>query len=73
MAMKKDDPLLIQNSLKEAQFVVEDETLIRLSARDWCWLLEWMDVQTKPNSQLQAAMNRYKQACRGEVGTTFSW
>jgi uncharacterized protein (DUF1778 family) len=49
MAMKKDDPLLIQSSLKEAQFVVEDETLIRLSARDWCWLLEWMDVQTKPN------------------------
>jgi uncharacterized protein (DUF1778 family) len=31
---------LVQSALKEAQAVIEREEIIRLSSRDWNWLLE---------------------------------
>ena len=71
--MKNGDPLLIHDSLKTEQSVVENEALICLSARDWCWLRELTDAPTKPNKQLQTAMNRYKNARRGESDTSFNW
>ncbi|SBT04552.1 conserved hypothetical protein [Candidatus Accumulibacter aalborgensis] len=40
---------LVQSALKEAQAVIEREERIRLSPRDWKWLLELMENPPKPN------------------------
>jgi uncharacterized protein (DUF1778 family) len=49
-------------TLKEMRSVVEREQVIRLSRRDWNWLLDLTEAPPKPNKKLQAAMNRYKLA-----------
>ena len=49
---------LVQSALKEAQAVIEREELIRLSSRDWNWLLELMENPLTPNARLQAARER---------------
>jgi len=64
---------LVQAALKEAQIVIEREDLIRLSPRDWSWLLDLMENSPKPNAKLKAALKRYQKARRDDAGTTFSW
>ncbi|OGA48003.1 MAG: hypothetical protein A3G24_05175 [Betaproteobacteria bacterium RIFCSPLOWO2_12_FULL_62_13] len=64
---------LVQSALKEAQAVIEREDVIRLSPRDWNWLLELMDNPTKPNAKLKAAMKLYEKAKRDDAGTSFNW
>jgi uncharacterized protein (DUF1778 family) len=64
---------LVQAALKEAQKVIEREEVIRLSPRDWNWLLDLMETPSKPNAELKAAMKRYQKAKRDDAGTTFSW
>ena len=36
---------LVQSALKEAQAVIEREEVIRLSPRDWRWLLDLMETR----------------------------
>ena len=64
---------LVQSALKEAQAVIEREKVIRLSPRDWSWLLELMENPPKPNSRLKAAMKLYDKARRDDAGTAFNW
>ena len=64
---------LVQAALKEAQEVIERQEVIRLSPRDWNWLLELMESPTKPNARLKAALKRYQKARRDDAGTRFSW
>ncbi|OGA01157.1 MAG: hypothetical protein A2Z64_00505 [Betaproteobacteria bacterium RIFCSPLOWO2_02_67_12] len=64
---------LVQSALKEAQAVIEREEVIRLSPRDWNWLLELMENPPKPNPKLKAAMKRYQKARRDDAGTSFNW
>ena len=64
---------LVQSALKEAQAVIEREELIRLSPRDWNWLLELMENPPKPNARLQAAIERYQEAKGDDAGTSFNW
>jgi uncharacterized protein (DUF1778 family) len=64
---------LVQAALKEAQEVIEREEVIRLSPRDWNWLLDLIENPPKPNAKLKAAMKRYQKAKRDDAGTTFSW
>ncbi|MBK8121963.1 MAG: DUF1778 domain-containing protein [Sulfuritalea sp.] len=64
---------LVQAALKEAQTVIEREDVIRLSPRDWNWLLDLMENPPKPNAKLKAALKRYQKAKRDDSGTTFSW
>lgn len=52
---------LVQAALKEAQAVIEREDLIRLSPRDWNWLLPLLDAPPAPNARLQAALKRHRQ------------
>jgi uncharacterized protein (DUF1778 family) len=47
--------------------------VIRLSPRDWNWLLDLMESPPKPNAKLKAALKRYQKAKRDDAGTTFSW
>lgn len=64
---------LVQSALKEAQAVIEREDVIRLSPRDWNWLLELMERPAKPNAKLKAAMKLYEKARRDDAGTSFNW
>jgi uncharacterized protein (DUF1778 family) len=64
---------LVQAALKEAQAVIEREEVIRLSPRDWNWLLDLMENPPKPNAKLTAAMKRYQKAKRDDAGTAFNW
>lgn len=64
---------LVQAALKEAQEVIEREEVIRLSPRDWNWLLDLMENPSKPTPKLKAAMKRYQKAKRDDAGTAFSW
>lgn len=64
---------LVQSALKEAQVVIEREEVIRLSPRDWSWLLQLMENPPKPNAKLKAAMKLYEKAKRDDAGTSFNW
>lgn len=64
---------LVQSALKEAQAVIEREEVIRLSPRDWSWLLDLMENPPKPNPKLKAAMRRYQKTKRDDAGTSFDW
>ena len=64
---------LVQSALKEAQAVIEREDVIRLSPRDWSWLLELVENTPKPNAKLKAAMKRYQKAKRDDADSSFSW
>ena len=64
---------LVQSALKEAQAVIEREEVIRLSPRDWTWLLELADNPPKPYAKLKAALNRYKQLKQDDADSSFSW
>lgn len=64
---------LVQAALKEAQEVIEREEIIRLSSRDWSWLLDLMDNPPKPNAKFKAAMKRYQMAKQDDAGIAFDW
>jgi len=64
---------LVQSALKEARGIIEREEMIRLSARDWNWLLDLFEDPPKPNARLKAAIKRYQKAKRDDAGSSFSW
>jgi uncharacterized protein (DUF1778 family) len=64
---------LVQAALKEAQAVIEREEVIRLSPRDWNWLLDLLENPSEPNPKLAAAIQRYQDAKRDDAGTAFNW
>jgi uncharacterized protein (DUF1778 family) len=64
---------LVQAALKEAQAVIERNEVIRLSPRDWGWLLDLMENPGKPNAKLKAAADRYQKAKQGNEDTSFNW
>jgi len=64
---------LVQSALKEAQVVIEREQVIRMSARDWSWMLGLLENPTKPNAKLKAAMKRYQKARRVDADSSFNW
>jgi uncharacterized protein (DUF1778 family) len=64
---------LVGAALKEAQAVIEREDAIRLSPREWSWMLALMDDPPKPNDKLQAALQNYKLAKNNDAGTAFNW
>lgn len=59
---------LVQSALKEAHAVIEREAVIRLSPRDWSWLLQLIENPPKPNAKLKAAMKLYAKAKRDDAG-----
>lgn len=64
---------LVQAALKEAQAVIEREEVLRLSSREWNWLLELVEAPPKPNKQLQAALKKYGKALKDDAASSFSW
>jgi uncharacterized protein (DUF1778 family) len=53
------------------QFLVQE--VIRLSPRDWNWLLDLMENPPRPNAKLKAALKRYRKAKQDDAGTSFNW
>jgi uncharacterized protein (DUF1778 family) len=64
---------LVQAALKEAHEVIEREEVIRLSPRDWNWLLDLMENPPEPNAKLKAALARYQKTRRDDATTSFDW
>ena len=64
---------LVQSALKEAQAVIEREEIIRLSSRDWLWLLNLLENPPEPNAKLTAAMTRYQDSRRDDADSFFNW
>ena len=64
---------LVQSALKEAQAVIEREQVIRMSPRDWDWMLNLLENPPMPNAKLQAAMERYQQAKHDDADSFFNW
>ncbi len=64
---------LVQSALKEAQAVIEREEVIRLSARDWGWLLERLETPPLANTHLQGAIARYQKAQQDHADSSFIW
>ena len=64
---------LVQSALKEAQAVIEREEVIRLSPRDWSWLLDLIENPPVPNVKLKAAMTRYQKSKQDDADTSFNW
>jgi uncharacterized protein (DUF1778 family) len=60
---------LVQAALKEAQTVIEREDVIRLSPRDWNWLLELVENPKAPNDKLKAALARYHEIVQDDADT----
>ncbi|CAK0780029.1 hypothetical protein CCP4SC76_710004 [Gammaproteobacteria bacterium] len=63
----------MQSALKEAHAVIEREEIIRLSPRDWQWIIDLMENPPEPNAQLKAAMTYYPEAQQDGTGTAFNW
>ncbi|MDR3053856.1 MAG: DUF1778 domain-containing protein [Zoogloeaceae bacterium] len=55
---------LVQAALKEAQMVIEREEIIRLSSRDWAFLLDRLENPPSPNAALRTAMKRHQMLIR---------
>jgi uncharacterized protein (DUF1778 family) len=64
---------LVQSALKEAHAVIEREELIRLTPRDWNWLIGLMDNPPKHNAKLKAAITNYQKAKQDDAATSFNW
>jgi len=46
---------------------------IRLSPRDWNWLLDLMENPSEPSVSLKLAMKRYQEAKSDDVDPSFNW
>ncbi len=64
---------LVQSALKEALAVIEREEVIRLTPRDWSWLIGLMDNPPKHNAKLKVAITNYQKAKQDDAATSFSW
>lgn len=64
---------LVQAALNEAVKVIERDEVIRLSSRDWNWLLDLMEQPPKPNAKLEAALNHYQASRREGADNLFDW
>lgn len=64
---------LVQSALKEAQAIIEREELIKLSAKDWDWLLNLLDNPSEPNAKLKSAITHYQHCQQNDADSSFNW
>ena len=60
-------------ALREAERIIEQEWVIRLSARDAEMFIQALESPPHPNATLKAALQHYQDAKRDDEGTSFSW
>ena len=64
---------MVQTALREAERIIEQEWVIRLSARDAEMFIQALESPPPPNAKLKAALQHYQDAKRDDEGTSFSW
>jgi uncharacterized protein (DUF1778 family) len=60
---------IVQAALREAEHVIEQERVIRLSARDAKTFIAALDNPLSPNANLNAALERYAERHNDQTGT----
>jgi len=63
---------IVQTALREAERIIEQERVIRLTARDAQKFLDALDNPPPPNDKLLAALQDYE-ARRNDQTGTFDW
>lgn len=64
---------VVQTALREAERIIEQERVIRLSARDAEAFFHALENPPPPNAKLEAALKRYLDARLDDEGTRFNW
>ena len=64
---------MVQTALREAERIIEQERVIRLSARDAAIFLRALENPPPPNAKLKAALKRHKDTQLDDEGSRFSW
>lgn len=64
---------MVQTALREAERIIEQERVIRLSARDSEMFIHALENPPPPNAKLKAALQLHQDAKQDDEGTSFSW
>lgn len=64
---------MVQSALREAERIIEQERVIRLSARDAELFIQALENPPPPNAKLQGALKSYENAKLDHEGTSFNW
>jgi len=64
---------VVQTALREAERIIEQERVIRLSARDFEEFIRALENPPPPNAKLKAAFEQWKSACSADEDTCFNW
>jgi uncharacterized protein (DUF1778 family) len=64
---------MVQSALREAERIIEQERVIRLSARDAEVFIQALENPPSPNAKLKAALQSHQDARRDDEGTSFNW
>ena len=64
---------MVQTALREAERIIEQERVIRFSARDAEAFIQALENPPPPNAKLKAALQLYQDAKRDDEGTSFNW
>lgn len=64
---------MVQTALREAERIIEQERLIRLSAHDAELFIQALENPPPPNARLKAALQHHQDAQRDDEDTSFNW
>lgn len=64
---------MVQTALREAERIIEQERMIRLSARDAEGFIKALVNPRPPNARLKAALKYQQKSRTDNEGTTFNW
>jgi uncharacterized protein (DUF1778 family) len=64
---------MVQTALREAERIIEQERVIRLSARDAEMFIHALENPPPPNAKLKAALQLHQDAKQDDEGTSFNW
>lgn len=64
---------IVQTALREAERIIEQERVIRLSARDAEMFIQALENPPPPNAKLKSALQHYQDAKRDHEDSGFNW
>ena len=64
---------MVQTALREAERIIEQERVIRLSAHDAEVFIQALDNPPPPNAKLKSALRDYQDAKRDDEDSGFNW
>jgi uncharacterized protein (DUF1778 family) len=64
---------MVQTALREAERIIEQERVIRLSSHDAEHFIKALENPPPPNAKLKAALKRHKDVQLDDEGTRLNW